>query len=141
MSLPPQVINAKLGTIRASSIDDGKQNMEKQMTLISGGKRKKTKYFGGTDGTIVPPTVPNTGVSSASMASQQSTYNQLAMLNDSVNKNASYDNAVKVAGYRKKKYTTKCNHKTKRNHKTKCKHNHKTKCKYNHMKKTMKRRR
>lgn len=141
MSLPPQVINAKLGSIRASAIDDGKQNLDKQMSLISGGNKlkKRKKYFGGTNGlnglngTIVPPTVPNTGVSSASMASQQSTYNKLAMLNDSVDKNATYDNAVKVAGYWRKNSRTK--KKTKR--KTR-KIKRKTKCKRNWMKKMRK---
>jgi len=117
--LQPQVLlPAPGGSARAGAINAGNESVDKQMSLIKGGK--KIKIIGGTGSSgsspspITPPTVPNTGVSNASYNSQQSSYNKLAELSGSVNENSKYDSQIggskkkyKLKKYKLKKYKSK----------------------------------
>ena len=121
--LPQQQISPV--SARQGSIQNGTANTNKQLDLISpkGGRRKtgkrKTrrrkikKIKGGTGSNgnspspISPPIVPNTGASSETRGSQQSSYNQLSELSASVNANSEYDTKKGGRRRRKIKYTKK----------------------------------
>jgi len=119
--LQPQVLlPAPGGSARTGAINAGNESVDKQMSLIKGGKKRRM-IIGGTGSAgssvssspspITPPTVPNTGVSNASYNSQQSSYNKLAELSGSVNENSKYDSQIgglnrkyKLKKYKSKKY-------------------------------------